>query len=428
MAVSLASACGARATGADDGASAGDVDAESGLGDDADDGHDGDDGDDGDDGSCPPDGCLDASHEEPDLGDGWLYVARGVGDGTFQPFERDPTESFAMQPISLADGSTALVSWGADQLCLRRIEISSFPPPTCVGGDLFDGNIVAVEAMAADDDAEDELLVATGRDTYTPAPVWQLEVIGDGFDSPVQIGTWAASDHPGAARADFDGDGYDEVFLAGFDGDCATGCSTESVYVDVQADPRVDPMSMYGYPVAGALDDDGIANIWIGSQLFVGKANGRPVDQLHYETGVQVTSFAEFGDLDGDGSVELYFADVVNEGLQVVPLPLDPASPAVLTAGSASGEFLKIGDIDGDQMDEVLSLETDATLDLFVTQAGGAGLVSESIATVCDDCQVAAAQPSGANVGLNLRNATALADFDGDGNLDFAVLVRTPAD
>lgn len=423
--MSLASACGARATGADEGASAGDVDAESGLGDDADDGGEGEDGGDG---SCPPDGCLDAPNEEPDFGDGWLYVARGVGDGTFQPFERDSTESFAMQPISLADGSTALVTWGFDQLCLRRIETSSFPPPTCVEADRFEGGILAVEAMAADDDSEDELLVATDRDTHTPAPVWQLEVIDDGFATPVQIGTWAASEHPGTARADFDGDGYDEVFLAGFDGDCATGCSTESVYVDLQADPRVDLMSMYGYPVAGRLDDDGISDLWIGSQLFVGKANERPVDQLHFETGVQVTPFAEFGDLDGHGSDELYFADVVDEALQVAPLPLDPAGPTVLTAGGASGNFLKIGDIDGDQMDEVLSFEIDVTVDLFVTQTSSAGLASEFIATVCENCRVAAAQGAGANVDLNSRNATALADFDGDGHLDFAVMVRTPTD
>ena len=219
--------------------------------------------------------------------------------------------------------------------------------------------------------------------------------------------------------ADLDGDGDLDGFVGQFDGTRLfenTGTTTSPAFAPATLNPF--GLDAGGAPPAGGIalgdfDGDGDLDILDGSRFFentgttTGPAFAPPVTSPFGSTGFDPAPV----DLDADGDLDLLEGDLFIENTGT---PTSPAfGPSVFASsfglvaeGSGSASF---GDLDGD-----------GDFDALVTSAGEI-LFARNIGTPASPSFVAPTAEFGFP-DMKFQESSALADLDGDGDLDALVL------
>ncbi len=121
----------------------------------------------------------------------------------------------------------------------------------------------------------------------------------------------------GAAVHDFDGDGWDDVYVAVTQGTSALFRNNkDGTFTDVAADAGVAVTGGYTVALWGDVDNDGNTDLFVGrktsgeNKLFLGNGDGTYMDGTAasgLSVGANLAS-AAFGDFDGDGFLDLFLA------------------------------------------------------------------------------------------------------------------------
>ena len=121
----------------------------------------------------------------------------------------------------------------------------------------------------------------------------------------------------GVAVHDFDGDGWDDVFIAVSQGTSALFRNNrDGTFTDVAAGAGVAVVGSYNTALWGDVDNDGLADLFLGrgasgaNKLFVNNGDGTFSD-VSATSGLDPDApiaTAAFGDVDGDGALDLFVA------------------------------------------------------------------------------------------------------------------------
>jgi len=256
------------------------------------------------------------------------------------------------------------------------------------------------------------------------APIFRL--FGGGPDNPIRTSA-------GSAVADVDGDGCEDLFLAGLDPALyRNGC--DGGFVDVTAEsglPQPWPAAATG-AVFFDYDNDGAPDLFVaaargGDRLFHNTGSGRFVD-VTGSAGIAPGRWGSMGtvaDYDRDGFLDLYVVRMGDEE-GTVPRPNYSATNGVggtLYRNNGNGTFsdvtkrARVGHTGWDFAGAWGDYDGDGWPDLYLVNefAGNALYHNEHDGTFTERAADAGVTDGGAGMGV------AWGDYDGDGDLDLYV-------
>jgi hypothetical protein len=235
------------------------------------------------------------------------------------------------------------------------------------------------------------------------------------------------------AAGDFNGDGAIDLVVAS---QCptSTSCGTGQVSIILnngdgtfQSPVPYSTGTGSSYFVAtGDFNGDGILDLAVANQtsansviaILLGNGDGTFQAPLSYSTGSVSAAFLAVGDFNLDGAIDLV---VVNSGTQdTISILLGNGdgtyqNAVIYPSGGAFATAAAVGDFNGDGVPDLAVVNSCATYNnLSCSQSG-------SIAVMRGNGDGTFQAPTVYGSGGNEANSIAIADFDGDGNLDLAV-------
>jgi hypothetical protein len=390
-----------------------------------------------------------------------VTVYTGQGDGNFTSVQKlqDLLEPHALEAFHYdADGSTDLMLGVArdgnlllkgrgDGLFDQKGKITGLG---CIGyiatGDFNHDGLSDLATTCKTTSAS--ISVNLGNGTYRASVVTPL---GAGVDS--------------TAVADLNGDGAEDVAVTGND-------STSLFVYPGKGDGTFLPPLAFGptgaspsFLIAADLDGDGHPDVISADtassalSVFWGRSDGQFLETTHPVTGFTAAKALAVADLDGDGWPDLFFPSTSAPVIQVYEKPADgaPEKPTLLVNTTGTYSSLEAVDLDGDSVPDLVGaspadgtalvayLKSDGSvrseLSLPAGVAPGAVKVGRisggeflDLAVPCsgsDSIAFFMAQGGGLfaaaeNVATTGKpRAVALADLDGDGHTDLAVISPT---
>ena len=227
----------------------------------------------------------------------------------------------------------------------------------------------------------------------------------------------------GVAVHDFDGDGWDDVFITVSKGTSALFRNNrDGTFTDVAAEAGVAVVGSYNTALWGDVDNDGLVDLFLaqgasgGTKLFLNDGNGTFTDvtatsgldpEAHIAT-------AAFGDVDGDGALDLFVAvdrapDVLyrntnGAGTTIFEDVSDPAGIDGLAESVAMQATWVDYDHDGDQ--DLFCVHDSRTLSRLYQNYGFLPLIDVAVSARIHTYPT---ETTCCNMGI------AWGDFDGDG-------------
>ena len=284
----------------------------------------------------------------------------------------------------------------------------------------FDGDGDLDIVVVSEDDQVNELYFNDGSGRFSD----------EGHRLPVQGTT------NGVVVADLTGDGFPDILLANNGQDAFLVNDGEGNFIDETASGDVTQDLELG-----DVDGDGDLDLVVGNEglnaLYINDGEGRFGDEteerIPARDGDEETREADFGDIDGDGDLDLLFANV-----SAFVSGADPRNRLLVNDGSghftdetaSRATFVNISSFDGDFAD----VDGDGDLDIVTANADvdlGAGRIAPSrYRAYLNDGEGVFSEASTEVFGVVMGTGFDLefVDFDGDGRGDFYLASRGTAD
>ncbi|MBN1268083.1 MAG: VCBS repeat-containing protein [Kiritimatiellae bacterium] len=229
--------------------------------------------------------------------------------------------------------------------------------------------------------------------------VWTNDGTGTFYDSGQDLGSSTAR---GVDLADVDNDGDLDAFVAN-DSTAAYVWLNDGTGVFTQGQNRAmsDALDVCFADVDGDGDQDYAAGrTYYWGRIYVNNGDGTFLAPVNIGDGMYATKGPAFGDLDGDGDLDLYICD-------------SAGYPDRVWRNNGSGGFSKFSSVDNDNgtWTELGDLDSDGDIDAFVTRSSGGNRVrfNDGAGHFTDSGQV---------LGSANSRKLQLGDFDADGDLD----------
>lgn len=121
----------------------------------------------------------------------------------------------------------------------------------------------------------------------------------------------------GCTVADYDGDGWDDIFVAGWYGCSLFHNNHDGTFTDFSQSARLGITGRYTVGLWGDLNNDGLPDLFVGgldsigpNKVFINRGNGT-FDDVSTTSGIKLgvsVGSATFGDFNNDGKVDLFVA------------------------------------------------------------------------------------------------------------------------
>ncbi len=277
-------------------------------------------------------------------------------------------------------------------------------------------NLASLDSMIAASDIFSEVSLPAGVAASLPE-----------FGSPQNSGfVWR-----GAAAADFNGDGWMDLFVTAPDRNYLYLNDTRARFRDASAEAGVKMLATGVAPLALDYDNDGDTDIFIsnvGTQILLENRlvpDGRlEFRDLSLESGVSLQAIgfsAVAGDINGDGFADIYVASYNRYG-QVTPdswFRAANGTPNLLFVNQRNGTFSEeaskrgVDDRRWSYAAEILDIDGDGRLDVYVSNDFGEnGLFINKGDRFIDEARERGALDPGNGMGVSFG------DFNNDGRLD----------
>jgi len=354
-------------------------------------------------------------------------IVGATGQG---PMFTDVTAGYGIPPMKYAEGVNALDLSGdgfpdlflpdvkgRDRL-FKNISGLRFRDVTDSRGITESGGIGAV-AGDVDGDGRPDLYVVKGAYPYGVNVLYRHGPDGVFKDATAKSGTANRKNGISAVMADLDGDGLADIFCSNWGVNTFFRNTGGGVFVDASAKAGLGAMGRSWGAAVGDFNGDGLADIFVSRGgadrpetplLYINKGGG-VFDERGEASGLGPPMWSMGAiacDFDGDGDLDIYATGYT--GLD--RLYINDGAGRFTRAGSDCGITsykdvgVAVGDIDGDLLPEIVVAGFAGPVKVYknlghgkfrdITQAAGLG-------------------------GFSRNEGVALADFDGDGDLDIYV-------
>ena len=243
--------------------------------------------------------------------------------------------------------------------------------------------------------------------------------------------------------ADVNGDGFPDILFANNGQDAVVINDGAGNFVDETAERLPRSADVTQDLELGDVDGDGDLDLVVANEgdnaLYINDGTGRFSDESAARIpqragGGEETREADFGDVDGDGDLDLLFANVaafvagadprnrllINDGNGVFADETSSRLPAA-SVSSFDGDF---ADIDGDGDLDIVTANADVDLSVGRIADSRSRAYLNDGSGVFTDASEAVFGAGATGTGLDLE----FADFDGDGRPDFYLASRGTAD
>ncbi len=265
--------------------------------------------------------------------------------------------------------------------------------------------VAAVYVMLGKGDGTLQAPVMYPTGSYEPMSVVVADLNGDGVPDLVVASQCASSSNCG--------NGQVSVFLGNGDGSFKTA-----------APYATGPGASY-FVAAGDFNGDGNLDLAVVNQtsanstvaIMLGNGDGTFQAPVAYTTGTTSGMSLAVGDFNGDGAADLAVANGSQDSISVLLGNGDGSFqfPALYASGGAFASAVAAGDVNGDGSADLIAVNNYATYQNLVPSASGS--VGVLLGNGDGTFQTAVAYNSGGSQ----ANFATLADFDGDGIVDIAV-------